>query len=306
MSAKRVKIIGGREPSAAAAITAAAARSADTKDDDVENASPETKPIAENPFIAELGYLVRKAPLPEARLATIRLLQRQDAREEITLGYKEKLYARSLYSLNPGEKVNDEAIDTYAALLDKRVVGLDDAPYIFSTLFYTRLVLNGYDFDSVRSWTKPRNKDKLDLFQRRAVFFPINIDGVHWVLVYSDMIAHKLVYVDSLNWKGTKCLDVITRYLCEEYEATYEKPTPWTWTLVDCQASVPQQDNNVDCGVFMLMNLNLLHKGFELGVDVRLDLYYSQKDIANARQQIQLDTMWSRVYNEPDTLRSRN
>jgi len=199
-------------------------------------------------------------------------------------------------TLNHRQWLNDEAINGYAKLVEARVKG-DDRPYVFISFFFSTLQGDppAYHFDKVKRWTA-RGLGKADLFARRAVFFPINVGNTHWTLVVADMRKRTLTYYDSLGGAGTACLELIERYLKDEYEEKKGEPHPFAWTLVSAGRSTPQQDNGVDCGVFSVALLNVLHRAFELDVEPDLAGTFAQSDIARIRQQIQLDLVRGKVF----------
>jgi Ulp1 family protease len=44
----------------------------------------------------------------------------------------------------------------------------------------------------VRRWTRPR-RTVVDIFAKRALLFPINIENRHWVFAYVDITFKKIV-----------------------------------------------------------------------------------------------------------------
>ena len=109
---------------------------------------------------------------------------------------------------------------------------------------------------SVRRWTKPRcdpeGKKRVDVFAMEAVFFPINIGDAHWTLCYALPQEKRIVYLDSMGASGRKILNTIFTYFKEEHKDKkgYELPDQDKWFLESPGATIPQQGNGSDCGVF--------------------------------------------------------
>ena len=50
--------------------------------------------------------------------------------------------------------------------------------YVFPTMFYTSLTNSTIGLEKVVKWTK-----NVNLGETEQVFFPINVDGIHWILM---------------------------------------------------------------------------------------------------------------------------
>ncbi len=131
-----------------------------------------------------------------------------------------------------------------------------------------------------------------DIFQLDKLFFPINQDYSHWVVVVVVMERQCLYFHDSLmdseenmdeqgemehGKKGYHYLEQVFQYLKDEHLAKFQKPLPEGWDSVYGNfESTPQQKNGMqgfitlsptpailtcqspcttgsDCGVFMCM-----------------------------------------------------
>jgi sentrin-specific protease 1 len=166
---------------------------------------------------------------------------------------------------------------------------------VFLSFLYSMLSQRG--FAAVKSWTS-RGLGQADLFARSALFFPINVSNAHWCLAVADMKRRTLTYYDSLGSSGTRCLQTLLQYLRDEHQDKKGSALLEEWELISPEKSSPQQANAVDCGVFTLSMLNVLHHGFELNVSevARLANSFSQADMPRIREQIQLDLGRGRVW----------
>jgi hypothetical protein len=154
----------------------------------------------------------------------------------------------------------------------------------------------GYDFSSVKRWTK---KNGLNIFQTDVLLFPVNIPNVHWSLAAIDIPGHAVHYYDSMfgicldQVKGY--LSSITKWICEEARARIsegvQNPYPETWfsdstswkVELHSNKTVPRQENGYDCGIFALAALRSIALGHQFD--------YSQRDMSFFRMRIALDVL---------------
>ena len=193
-----------------------------------------------------------------------------------------------LVRLKDGVWLNDNIIDFYIMLLNTRESETAASRprytrnHFFNTGFMTRLLNNQhpeaakrgiYDYQQVRRWTR-----RVDLFACHQIFVPININDVHWTLAVIDMDTKVIRYYDSMGGDGQTYLDTLKRYIADEW-ADKKSPTApaWMshWRLIRGTTATPQQDNEDDCGVFVLCSADLLGQG--------LPLTFNQQDLIDAR-----------------------
>ena len=75
--------------------------------------------------------------------------------------------------------------------------------HYFASTFITRLMNLGkggsrqYDYPGVRRWTR-----KFDVFAKRRVYMPVNINNTHWTLLMVDIEKRYITFYDSMNGSG--------------------------------------------------------------------------------------------------------
>ncbi|KAL7610589.1 hypothetical protein Lser_V15G11439 [Lactuca serriola] len=140
--------------------------------------------------------------------------------------------------------------------------------HFFNTYFYNKLEKLSYKEDSFlkfRKWWKGVN-----IFEKAYILLPIH-DNAHWSLVIicfptkEDELGPILLHLDSLGLHNSKSLFVnIKRFLKEEWSylrksEVLEVPIPdEIWENLDTKmdhrrVTVPQQMNEYDCGLFVLL-----------------------------------------------------
>ena len=115
--------------------------------------------------------------------------------------------------------------------------------YIFSTFFYTKLLVSGYQ--GICNWAKT-----IPLFTKKFVMVPLHLSN-HWSLVAIDMVHYQIILHDSLPNNSIHCLDILEQYLL--LEAAKQNFAVKIWIKEVCK-ECPQQSNFNDCGVYVCMN----------------------------------------------------
>ena len=115
------------------------------------------------------------------------------------------------------------------------------------------------------------------------MFFPINISGIHWVLITVNIQEKRINYLDSLVTSANTdayCVDFTDRirnYLKQEWEKNKIKE-PWVdkdWITKFPKEVTPQQKNGSDCGVYVCMFMDYYLEGKKLS--------FTEDNIAEAR-----------------------
>jgi len=180
----------------------------------------------------------------------------------------------SLNSLREESLINDEVIDSYFKLLQKRdAMFVDWEPSLFMPLIFSRnLLIRGYR--SVARYTYG-----IDLFCLSQIFIPIHLNG-HWCLVIVSFDKMAIQFFDSLDcstyWKEY-CGEVL-KYLIAEYrEKKGGRLDESKWTI--CCPDVPKQRNSFDCGVFMCQYANFVSQDLPLSFSQCNMPFFRQKMI---------------------------
>jgi Ulp1 family protease len=92
----------------------------------------------------------------------------------------EAINSRDLNTLEPGEWVNDEIMNTYLDMMIEALPGIATRVYVFNSFFYKNLnkdlkkgqIIN---YKIIERWTKD-----IDILQYDYIIVPINIPGFHW------------------------------------------------------------------------------------------------------------------------------
>ncbi len=161
-----------------------------------------------------------------------------------------------LRKLREGIWLNDEIVNWWMYILLQSDISLGKTrhSHYFSSFFVQKLYANQgkYCFDEVKRWSK--NVYGKDIFQLKHVFFPININNIHWAGVVAHIQERRLEYYDSMSATDQDLyLKLIFDYLKDEHKATnggLELEHQDLWQLQDCSLHCPKQENLNDCGVF--------------------------------------------------------
>uniref|UniRef100_A0A915P7D4 Ubiquitin-like protease family profile domain-containing protein n=1 Tax=Meloidogyne floridensis TaxID=298350 RepID=A0A915P7D4_9BILA len=141
--------------------------------------------------------------------------------------------------------------------------------YAFHTLFYKKLLSNG--INCVKRWTK--NKD---IFENHIILVPIHLTD-HWCLVI-DLEKHKMDYYDSLHQDNSECLELLRKYLINEYLNKRKIPLDMDGWQFNFLKNIPRQENFCDCGVFCCLFAEFASR--------RAPITFTQKGIPDFRERI--------------------
>lgn len=109
----------------------------------------------------------------------------KDMNEEFIYAFATSMTRSKLLSLRPGRWLNDEIINFYYCMLQKRDYDLYTKDsnrlksHYFSSFFMEKLLNTDhcYNYDYVKRWSK-----KFDIFSLHRIFIPINLNNTHWTL----------------------------------------------------------------------------------------------------------------------------
>ena len=127
-----------------------------------------------------------------------------------------------------------------------------------------------FSYSDVRRWGKPSG----GLFKLVELHVPINKRNLHWLSLRVIFAMQRIELRDSYGFNETnrQYLEDMLRYLFHEFHnpniVSEEGPefVQWKseWTLVDESENCPHQENNDDCGLFMVLFIYLLSQGVKL------------------------------------------
>jgi Ulp1 protease family, C-terminal catalytic domain len=193
--------------------------------------------------------------------------------------------------LHTGCYLNDSLVDFYVKWVDQVLApSMNDtgSNFFFSSFFFGRLRCSSpIDYAGVRRWTN----DADDLFKKRYVFVPV-CDSNHWSLILvanldrigpfveaanSQWVGNStdrpsVLYLDSLSSaRGTEFAKVMKAYLVEEWLFRKEQEcdsgkqvtaarredvkTVFGKVVRVVKPRVPIQNNEFDCGLYLLYNI---------------------------------------------------
>jgi hypothetical protein len=175
-----------------------------------------------------------------------------------------------IWRLKPSEWLNDESINLYMKMIQKRGDDSKHRIFCFNSFFYDLLLKSGYE--KVARWSKRK-----DIFSLDMLLFPVHL-GNHWCLGIVNMKKKQLEYYDSLGGGNDECFAQMKLYLEGEHLDKKKKPMDWSgWgPNVVNGPKMPRQLNGSDCGVFAAMFAESFSR----------DVYpsFSQSDMPNLRK----------------------
>ena len=165
--------------------------------------------------------------------------------------------------MQPGEELNESVINYYMKLLDDRELrstgGRGPQCAFWDSFAY--LKMTGKTFRAARNYPV-----------RSLIFIPMHVNGNHWVMVEVDTVHWCLRFFDSMGGShGRDRMLIVSAAISREYPALSGKE----WALY-IMRDIPQQNNIVDCGVFMLRFIKLKSK--------RQEITFTQQNVGTIRR----------------------
>lgn len=162
----------------------------------------------------------------------------------------------SLTTLQPDAWIDDTVVDGYMELIEERSKASNTAFHAFSSYFISS-VRATLDSESQR-WDKHRN-----IFKFTTLLIPVHQIN-HWYLMVYDVKKNRIGIFDST----VKSLDnydedinILVTYLkIQHIKRTGSELAPPHQVVIDPKRS-PQQENGVDCGVFMCVSAEFIARG---------------------------------------------
>ncbi|GAB2266657.1 hypothetical protein Dimus_001652 [Dionaea muscipula] len=191
-----------------------------------------------------------------------------------------------LRCLRPGAWLNDEVINLYLNLLkerERREPKKFLKCHFFSTFFYKKLIgsRSGYDYKSVHRWTTQK-KLGYGLIDCEKIFVPIHQE-MHWCLGVINKKDQKFQYLDSLGGTDPQVLKVLAKYYVDEVKDKNALDIDVSSWQVEYVKDLPGQDNQYDCGMFMIKYIDFYSRG--------LELQFSQKHMRYFRHRITMEIL---------------
>jgi len=201
--------------------------------------------------------------------------------------------------------LNDEVINLYLKLVQARAArdragSGPQAPlraHVFQTFFWhclaERRPERRYNYGNVRRWTREAHLPHgvKNIFELDSVLVPINQTGNHWVLMVINMRERRLELFDSYGGSGAGYFELVRRFLVDDHRDQLGQEIDLSgWTNVVW--TVPQQDNDFDCGVFMC--------AFASAVVRNTAITFSAADIPLLRRRMVLEILNTELFDDPD------
>ncbi|KAJ7561095.1 hypothetical protein O6H91_03G013800 [Diphasiastrum complanatum] len=234
--------------------------------------------------------------LSSQELAQVILVAKENNWDKVLLlPNNEGVQGQDLFKLLQGQWLNSDIVNTYFSLLKLRCdrprnclqTGCGNLKFdptssghhpsclnahFFTSFWYTKYIKSGYY--GVRRWTRD-----IDVRTYDCLFFPVNLNNLHWVLVVVYIASGVVEFYDSLSSTSFKSVTTtVIKYMDEEaLENNWSSSNFKNWKPVDVGNAIPRQVDSNNCGVYMCVYADLLSRG------LRPPFSFSSKDISSIR-----------------------
>ncbi|XP_069133744.1 uncharacterized protein [Argopecten irradians] len=165
----------------------------------------------------------------------------------------EVLEYRDIKTLTGRQWLNDKVINAYLTVL-QREQNNQEMNHIFCIPSYLAVLWDSNRYDH---WLFSKVKFSF----LKWIFMPINVRGMHWVLLAADVQRGEVTVLDSMGGNNKNLAQKWMQYMQIRSAKTGELGNK-IWTegkLVSCR----QEDGNA-CGAFVLLNATCLARGIDL------------------------------------------
>ncbi|XP_073392311.1 uncharacterized protein [Physcomitrium patens] len=181
--------------------------------------------------------------------------------------------------LRPMGFLNDTIIDFYIKYLQNQLSDKDKGRfYFFNSFFFRKLADSSIKYtgpnrgkivyDRVRKWTR-----KVSLFEKDYVFIPVN-QSLHWSLIIVCHLGNLgsspdesrgtpcILHLDSMEGNHEGIEEHIRNYILQAWIEEHQSSADEALSHMKYkEATVPQQINHCDCGIYLLHYVELFLKG---------------------------------------------
>lgn len=194
--------------------------------------------------------------------------------ERLITRFKIDITYRSLNGLMHDNWLRDDIICCMVEVINLMfycINNVDEKPTVhcWNTFLFSKLFKNDvYEYNFVKNWTK-----RMDTFDFKKMFFPINISNNHWTLVYCEINSDKKIieisYYDSFGPQRSSqkyCLGIKMWFESEFQKRNMRNK--YSYILLD--KSIKQQFDGFNCGVIVIQNM--IHLAFNREIRVYKDI----------------------------------
>jgi sentrin-specific protease 2 (axin associating molecule) len=92
------------------------------------------------------------------------------------------------------------------------------------------------------------------------MYIPINHNNLHWSLIVVDILKNNILYLDSLlpNSHGEEYCRRVLQYIKDDVADKQQILLDTAQWTIDNGTMQPQQENNVDCDMYVIMYADCL------------------------------------------------
>ena len=173
--------------------------------------------------------------------------------------YGVQITLKEVKQLYEGRWVNDNIIDLYLCMIQMRSMNSKGnflKVYCFS-IFYSMEIAKG-KFKKICHYTRREKLHEKDL-----LYFPVNINENHWALIVVNVKLRSISWCCSFGSFNNFLLEKVFGFLKMKFQKEEYEYNPSSWSLIS-KLPVPLQRNMIDCGLFLMKNVEFSSRGSDL------------------------------------------
>ena len=194
-----------------------------------------------------------------------RIFDRNASQDEVLVTIPDHPLTRAQLGCLAGQKwLTDDVLDAYMALLQIRATEQNKKHKFLPTHFYQVISSVPYNIRNGMQYVKEQ-----DLFTWSDAYIPINVGGVHWVMVVVDFKSQEILSIDPLNAEAlVEPMRIVARFLNDL--ASLRKISTSTHVLSWKRTTVtdhPVQQDGYNCGIYVLLYAEQLSRPTDMAID---------------------------------------
>ena len=181
---------------------------------------------------------------------------------------KHGIRANSLQRLVTGLDTDAAIVDGYLHILQERYPGVKCmGSSFFSKLYNPGGTHQHMPRDTFNMGYASHHFNNVNIHQYKLILIPVLVKR-HWTLIAVDMEAAQIRYLNPQGGGGATYLSIIKRWLAQRWHRSCDTEFPvdrWR-CLTAHEEYIPQQTDDISCGIFIMMFAELLAQGKDITI----------------------------------------
>jgi len=230
--------------------------------DEMQSETSQDHDVSESPSQEDSNW-IPKVTVTQMESMQNKLMELQNENECIATVHNTYVKGGSIRALLQGEELTSDTVQAYMKIKQRSNVARHLK--VMNVTFFERLYnptgsISARPASTLDLKEIVRDTREFNIFEYQMVHIPVRLKK-HWAFINVDMGSNSIRFIDSDGDGGGQYANAIRRWLMAEWKRFYKDSGPHWKIIPTISCLVPQQTNAYDCGVFMLMFMDLMAEG---------------------------------------------